>query len=178
MPSASPRTSAFFPVVYAELRRIAAFQLARLPPGQTLQPTALVNEAYLKLAGADDVAWQGPGHFFSAAAQAMREIIVDHARRRSAKKRGSGRPCDPFDTGLNLPSEAMPVDDVLAIDRALSALERDHPRKALVVVMRYFGGLSMDQIAVSLDVTTRTIEREWRLARALLAEALVQDGAR
>lgn len=72
----------------------------------------------------------------------------------------------------------MPVDDVLAIDRALSALERDHPRKALVVVMRYFGGLSMDQIAVSLDVTTRTIEREWRLARALLAEALVQDGAR
>jgi RNA polymerase sigma factor (TIGR02999 family) len=172
-----PRTSEFFPVVYAELRRIAAAQLARLSPGQTLQPTALVHEAYLKLAGSDDAAWNGAGHFFGAAAQAMREIIVDHVRRRSAKKRGEGRATDDLETAFDLAGTEMPVDDVLAIDCALRELEREHPRQANVVVMRYFAGMSVDQIALALKVTTRTVEREWRFARAMLAEALATDRA-
>jgi RNA polymerase sigma factor (TIGR02999 family) len=165
-------TSEYFSAVYAELRRIAVARLARLAPGQTLQPTALVHEAYLKLAGSDDGVWDSSAHFFGAAAQAMREIIVDHVRRRSAKKRGRGVSRDPFESGFELASGALPVDDVLAIDSALRELEREHPRKANVVVMRYFAGMSTEQIAEALEVTTRTVEREWRFARALLAESL------
>lgn len=166
------KTSEIFHVVYAELRKLASSQLARLRPGQTLQPTALVHEAYLKLAGPDDAEWNGRGHFFGAAAQAMREIIVDHVRARVAKKRGGGRAPQQFDSNFDLPREDMPLDDVLAIDRALSTLERDYPRHAQIVVMRYYGGVSMEQIAESLELSTRTVEREWRFARALLAEAL------
>jgi RNA polymerase sigma factor (TIGR02999 family) len=170
-------TSAYFATVYAELRRIAVAQLASLRPGQTLQPTALVHEAYLKLARTDDASWAGPAHFFGAAAQAMREIVVDHVRRRCAAKRGGG--CAPesmADGDFKLADEGFPVEDVLAIDGAIRGLERDHPRKARVVVMRYFAGMSTEQIAVALDVTARTVEREWRFARALLAEALAHGG--
>jgi len=168
-----PTTSEYFTVVYAELRRIAAGELARLRPGQTLQPTALVNEAYMKLAGSEDTNWAGAAHFFGAAAQAMREIIVDHVRRRYALKRGAGQNPEPlFESGCDLTGPGMPADDVLAIDSAIRDLERVHPRKANVVVMRYFAGMSMEQIAATLNITTRTVEREWRFARALLAEAL------
>jgi RNA polymerase sigma factor (TIGR02999 family) len=178
MATEHPRTSDFFALVYDELRQLAAGELARLPLGQSLQPTALVNEAYLKLASSYDGTWNGRGHFFGAAAQAMRQIIVDHVRKKYAKKRGAGHASEAIDEGLELPVETMPVEDVLAIDSALRDLEREHPRKAAVVVMRYFGGMSMDQIAEALEVTTRTIEREWRLARVLLAEALATSGAR
>lgn len=173
-----PRTSQLFPAVYAELRRIAAAQMARLPPGQTLQPTALVHETYMKLAGTGDPSWNGSGHFFGAASQAMREIIVDHVRRRTARKRGGGQRSAPLDVAFEVPCEAAPIDHVLAIDRAICELERQHPRKASVVVMRYFGGMSIEQIANALDVTTRTIERELRFARAVLAESLAADGDR
>jgi RNA polymerase sigma factor (TIGR02999 family) len=173
-----PTTSEYFSIVYDELRRVASAELARLRPGQTLQPTALVNEAYMKLAGPDDASWAGSAHFFGAAAQAMREIVVDHLRRRNALKRGGGRAPEPlFESGCDLTCPAMPIDDVLAVDAAIRELEREHPRKATVVVMRYFAGMSMDQIAAALDVTTRTVEREWRVARALLADALGAGGA-
>jgi len=172
------RTSEFFSAVYAELRRIAVARLAGLSPGQTLQPTALVHEAYLKLAGSDDTVWNNSAHFFGAAAQAMREIIVDHVRRRSAKKRGRAGSCDPHESGFELSSGELPLDDVLAIDSAIRELEREHPRKASVVVMRYFAGMSTAQIAEALEVTTRTVEREWRFARALLAESLAGSAGR
>lgn len=165
------------PAVYAELRRLAGAQMSRLRPGETLQPTALVHEAYLKLVGASDPGWNGRGHFFGAAAQAMREIIVDHVRRKSAGKRGGGRPNEDLDAAFSVCASDLALDDVLAVDAALTRLEAEHPRKAQVVVMRYFGGLSEDEIAEALQVTTRTVEREWRFARAYLHEAL-SGGAR
>ena len=171
------KTSEYFPVAYAELRRIAAAHLARAQPGQTLQPTALVHEAYLKLADGD-ATWSGSGHFFGAAAQAMREIIVDHVRRRTAKKRGGGLRALHLDGAFDFCVDGMPAEDTLAVDRAIQELEREHPRKAAVVVMRYFGGMSTDQIASALDVTSRTVEREWRFARAVLAETLAIGVAR
>jgi RNA polymerase sigma factor (TIGR02999 family) len=108
----------------------------------------------------------------------MREIIVDHVRRRTAKKRGGADRGRHLDVAFDLPGNGMPADDILAVDRAIRKLEREHPRKAAVVVMRYFGGMSTDQIACALDVTTRTVEREWRFARAVLAESLAMGGAR
>jgi RNA polymerase sigma factor (TIGR02999 family) len=160
------------PVVYGELRKLAAAQMARLRPGETLQPTALVHEAYLKLVGQADPGWNGRGHFFGAAAQAMREIIVDHVRRKSAAKRGAGRPNEDLDAAFDVSADGLDLEDVLAVDAALGRLEAEHPRKAKVVVMRYFGGLSEEEIAEALGVTTRTVEREWRFARAYLHEAL------
>lgn len=160
------------PAVYAELRKIAAAQMARLRPGETLQPTALVHEAYLKLVRDADPGWNGRGHFFGAAAQAMREIIVDHVRRKSAAKRGGGRPDEDLEAAFAVNASGLPADDVLAINAALTRLEAEHPRRAKVVVMRYFGGLSENEIAEALEVTTRTVEREWRFARAYLHEAL------
>lgn len=160
--------SELFPIVYNELRRIAAAQMSRLRPGDTLQPTALVHEAYLKLLGSADPAWNGRGHFFAAAAQAMREIIVDHVRRKSAAKRGSGQKGEPLDCAIAVAGDGLGADDVLAINAAISRLEAEHPRKAQVVVMRYFGGLSEHEIAEALGITTRTVEREWRFARAYL----------
>jgi RNA polymerase sigma factor (TIGR02999 family) len=165
------------PVVYGELRKLAAAQLSRLRPGETLQPTALVHEAYLRLVGAADPGWNGRGHFFGAAAQAMRELIVDHVRRRSAAKRGSGRRPAELDAAIDVASGDLGLEDVLAVDAALKRLEAAHPRKAQVVVMRYFGGLSEEEIAEALGVTARTVERDWRFARAFLHEALDQkDG--
>jgi RNA polymerase sigma factor (TIGR02999 family) len=164
--------SALLPVVYGELRKLAAAQMGRLRPGETIQPTALVHEAYLELVGAADPGWSGRGHFFGAAAQAMREIIVDRVRRKSAVKRGGGRPAEELDAAIDVASDALGLEDVLAVDGALAALEREHPRKAQIVVMRFFGGLSTEEIAAALDVTTRTVEREWRFARAFLHEQL------
>jgi RNA polymerase sigma factor (TIGR02999 family) len=163
------------PVVYGELRKLAAAQMARLRPGQTLQPTALVHEAYLKLVGEADPRWNGRGHFFGAAAQAMRELIVDHVRRKAAGKRGGGRAPEPLDAAVaDIAAGAgdLGPEDVLAVDAALERLEAEHPRKAQVAVMRYFGGLSEQEIAEALGVTTRTVEREWRFARAFLHEVL------
>jgi RNA polymerase sigma factor (TIGR02999 family) len=160
------------PLVYAELRKLAAAQMARLRPGQTLQPTALVHEAYLKLVGDADPGWNGRGHFFGAAAQAMRELIVDQVRRRSAAKRGGGQIHAELDAAFEVATAALGADDLLSIDAALTELAREHPRRAEVVVMRYFGGLSEEEIAGALGVTARTVEREWRFARAWLHEQL------
>jgi RNA polymerase sigma factor (TIGR02999 family) len=167
--------SELLPVVYSELRKLAASQMARLRPSETLQPTALVHEAYLKLVGDADPGWNGRGHFFGAAAQAMREIIIDYLRRKSADKRGGGQANEELDAAISVCADDLDVDDVLAVDAALRRLEAEHPRRAQVVVMRYFGGLSENEIATALGVTTRTVEREWRFARAYLHEALSSE---
>ncbi len=161
------------PLVYDELRRLADARLRRTPPGHTLQATALVHEAYLKLVGSSDPGWDHRGHFFAAAAQAMREILVDHARRKGALKRGGDRlrlDADPDD----LPA-ADRAADVLALESALERLEALDPRKARVVVLRFYGGLTHEQIAAVLGTSPRTVEREWRFARSWL-KADMQEG--
>jgi RNA polymerase sigma factor (TIGR02999 family) len=161
------------PLVYGELRKLAAARLARLRPGQTLGPTALVHEVYLALIGKQDPGWKGRGHFFGAAAQAMREILVDAARRKSAKKRGGDLArADPEEAEQAGLAPALPVEDILALDHALTQMKLEHPRKAEIVELRYFGGLSEEEIAAIFEVTPRTIEREWRFARAWLQKAL------
>lgn len=170
-------SAALLAAVYAELRALARVQMGRLRPGDTLQPTALVHEAYLKLmpAGAGpDTHWEGRRHFFGAAAQAMRELIVDHVRRKSAEKRGGGQRPASLDEEADyaLSADGPDTDNILAVDAALQKLERQHPRQAHVVVMRYFGGLTEPEIADSLGITTRTVERDWRFARAWLHAAL------
>jgi len=158
------------PLVYAELRRLAAFHLSKTPPGQTLQPTALVHEAYLKLFHADDVGWDSRGHFFTAAARAMHDILVDQARRKASLKRGGDRrrvEVDPAD----IPFES-PIEDILALHEALERLEREDFRKGQIVMLRYFAGLDRDEVAKLLGVTTRTIDREWRYIVAYLHREL------
>jgi len=172
------RADELFPLLYDELRRLAAAQLARLHVGGTLQPTALVHEAFLKLSGRAELGWEERRHFFATAAQAMRELAIDHARRKRAGKRGGGEPALSLDeTPVELATDGLRTDDILAIDRALEALEREHPRTARVALLRCFGGLSTQEIADVLGVTTRTIEREWRFARAYLHAQLEAYGS-
>ena len=161
------------PLVYAELRRLAVARMAQLPPGQTLQPTALVHEAFLDLVGDADPGWSGKAHFFGAAAQAMREILVDQARRKSRRKRGGDRNREAFRDDIGAMTEfEMPTADMLALDAAMDGLKAEHPRPAEVVMLRYFAGLTMQQIAEVLGTSARTIERDWRFARAWLREEL------
>lgn len=160
------------PLVYADLRRLAASHLSGQRPGQTLQPTALVHEVYLKMVGTADPGWEGRGHFFGVAAIAMREIIVDHARRKGAEKRGSGRKNVPLSAAAEISVAGASLDEALAVDEALKRLETAHPRQARIVLLRYFAGLSEDEIAEALGITTRTVERDWRFARAWLHGAI------
>lgn len=154
------------PLVYDELRGIARAHLARQRAGHTLQPTALVHEAYLRLVGSADPGWNGRGHFFSAAATAMRHILIDAARARGAVKRGGGRERVELDDG-HLPI-ASPVEDLLALDEALKELEQSDARKGQVVLLRYYGGLTHEEIAEILSISVPTVEREWRFARSFL----------
>ncbi len=154
------------PLVYDELRRVARARLARLPAGSTLQATALVHEAYLRLASNRDQQWQGKQHFFAAAARAMRQILVDQARRRGSLKRGGGARRLELDE-LDLAIRPVP-EDIEALDEALTDLEQRDARKAQVVMLHYFGGLTMDETADILGVSVPTVRREWRFTRALL----------
>lgn len=158
------------PVVYQEMRRLAASYLRGERTGHTLQPTALAHEAYLRLVGMRDFNWQGRSHFMGVAARAMRSILVDHARRRRAQKRGGGQTPVPLDATLivagNLP---VAFDD---LDRALIDLARLSERQARVVELRYFGGLTIEETAEVLSISPVTVKRDWAVARAWLYREL------
>jgi RNA polymerase sigma factor (TIGR02999 family) len=158
------------PVVYAELRRIAARQLGRERVGHTLQPTALVHEAYLRLVDQRRVDWQNRAHFFGVAARIMRRILVDHARRHTAGKRGDGAQRISIDDAQDIPAPSeMPV---VTLDEALGRLERVDADLARIVELRAFGGLTIDEAAHVLNVSPSTAKREWRTARAWLNREL------
>jgi RNA polymerase sigma factor (TIGR02999 family) len=171
-----PRASEqLLPLVYDELRRLAAHKLAWERAGQTLQPTALVHEAYLRLTGdGEPPRWDSPGHFFAAAAEAMRRILVENARRRQSKKRGGELSRQDL-TGDTIAAPTVP-EDVLALDEALARLEAAEPRIAKVVKLRYFAGLTLRQAAEVLGISPRTADVDWAYARAwLLAELQPHD---
>ena len=160
--------------LYAELRKLAEARLRRLRPGQTLQPTALVHEAYLRLMKTNEPAWNGRAHFFGAAAQAMRDILVDGARRKLAQKRGGG--AERVEQIVTIADDEagaqLSAEDLLALHEALEKLQQEHPQAAELVLLRYFGGLSMAEIAEMQDVPIRTLERKWTFARTWLKRAL------
>ena len=152
-------------LVYAELRRMAAREMAGAGP-ITLQPTALVHEAYLKLVGKGPETWESRGHFFHAAGRAMRDVLIEEARRKGALKRGgAGR---RIDLELLEVAAQAPAEELLALDEALRSFEREDPRKAEIVQLRFFAGLSAEQTAAVLGMSLRTLEREWRYVRARL----------
>lgn len=156
------------PLAYDELRRIAASKMQSQRAGHTLQPTALVHEAYLRLLGPDGTQskWNSRGHFFVAAAEAMRRILIESIRRKQAIKRGGEFVRTEWDEA-NFETE-VPSKDILAVHEALSSLETSHPELAKVVLMRYFAGMTIEEIADSLEVSQSTIDRHWRAARAWL----------
>lgn len=161
------------PLVYDALRSLAKSRLKKLPPGQTLQPTALVHEAYLRLVGSEDPGWEGRGHFFAAASQAMRDIIVEQARRKMALKRGGGHQRvneEQIEPWISPPSE-----DVLAVDEAVKQLEKEDPRKGQIVNLRYFARMTTAETAKALGISIGTVEREWRYIRAWLEMQLGSD---
>jgi RNA polymerase sigma factor (TIGR02999 family) len=158
------------PLVYEELHKLARVRLARQPPGQTLQPTALVNEVYLRIAGESNVTWEGRQHFFFAAARAMRDILVEQARRKAGPKQGGGRRRQELDEACAVLSP--PSDDVLAIHEALEELEARDSLKAQIVLLRYFTGLTMDETAAVLGLPERTLGRHWRYIRAWMMKRL------
>ena len=153
------------PLVYDELRKLAARRLTREQPGQTVQATALVHEAYIRLVGRDEARrWEGRDHFFAAAAQAMRRILVDNARRKGARKRGGGLERRPLDEV----AAPQPDDELLALDDALQALAAADPVKARLVELRYFAGMTGEQAARVLGISPATADRHWAFAKAWL----------
>jgi RNA polymerase sigma-70 factor, ECF subfamily len=165
-PSAVDR---LLPLVYAELHRLASAYMRRERQDHTLQPTALINEAYLRLAkGNSD--WQNREHFIGVAAQVMRRVLVDHARAHTAKMRGGELRRVELEEGLAISEER--TEEMLAVDEALSRLTEENPRQAKVVELRYFGGLSVEQIAAVLTIGPRSVKRDWALARIWLLNEL------
>jgi RNA polymerase sigma factor (TIGR02999 family) len=163
------------PLVYAELRRLAAHKLAREAPGQTLDATALVHEAYLRLVGKQDVErWDGRGHFFAAAAEAMRRILVENARRKQCPKHGGDR--QRVEADLQMFAAHAPTADLLALDEALTKLARESPARAELVKLRFFAGLTMPEAARVLGVSLATAERYWTYARTWLFAELNEAG--
>jgi RNA polymerase sigma-70 factor, ECF subfamily len=158
---------ALMPEVYAELRALAGSFFKRERPEHTLQPTALVNEAFVRLAGTEELGWENRAHFFAIAARIMRRILTDHARSRKASKRGGGRKRVTLSGLLTPPTDEVPI-DLLALDEAMTRLSDLFPRQGRIVEMRFLGGLDEKETAHVLGVTTRTVQREWRLAKAFL----------
>jgi RNA polymerase sigma-70 factor, ECF subfamily len=160
--------ASLFAIVYDDLRRVAAAALRRERSDHTLQPTALVHEAYLRLAEAPDDGWHNRHHFLATAARAMRRILVDHARSRKAHKRGRGQARVPLDE-VDVASPVVDADlDLVALDEALARLAALDPRQARIVELRFFGGLTVEETAAIVDVSTRTVKREWQVARVWL----------
>jgi len=163
------------PRLYAELRRLATALAAQRGPGQSLTPTALVHEAYLRLVKSEDPGWQGPRHFFGAAARAMREILIEQARHKGRLKRGGGGHRVELAEGLAWIEP--PADDVLALDEAIIQLQAEDARLAEIVMLRYYSGLTVEETAHVLGVSVSTLTRDWRYARAWLAGQLGQAAA-
>ena len=161
------------PLVYDELRKLAAARLALEKPGQTLQPTALVHEAFLRLVDTQRVQrWDSRGHFFAAAAEAMRRILVDLAKQKSSLKRGGGRARVDLNERLSLSPDRDQSDLILEVDEALAALEADNPRQAQLVKLRYFAGMTLDETAQALGMSLATAKRDWTYARVWLFRRL------
>jgi len=158
------------PLLDRELHRIAKYHMAAQPPGHTLQTTALLNEAYLRLIDARRASWHDRTHFLAACSAIMRRILVDHARGRRAAKRGGGAPMASLEEACVMAPE--PDEDIVALDDALRALAKTAPRKARVVELRFFGGLSVEEAATVLGISADSVTRDWRLARAWLAREL------
>lgn len=163
------------PVVYQELRRLAAYYMRRERPGHTLQTSALVNEAYMRLVDYSQMRWQSRAHFFAVAAQAMRRILVEHARKRHFAKRGGGAIKVSFDEAAIVSQEQ--ASELVALDDALTSLEAMDQRKARIVELRYIGGLNIEETAEVLAISPATVQREWRAAKAWLYRA-IKEGAR
>ena len=158
------------PLVYGELRKLAAARMAQEAPGQTLQATALVHEAWLKLAGSDRQKWRGRAHFFGAAAEAMRRILIDKARRKASQKRGGDQPPEELhESRIEL---RAPSAEILAVHDALDALAAEDRMAAEVVKLRYFVGMTIPEIADALGLAPRTADRHWAFARAWLKQAI------
>ncbi len=165
---------ALFPLVYGELRQVASARMAKLPPGHTLRPTELVHEAYLRVQDAAGPSFEGKAHFFFAASRAMRDILVEDARRKSADKRGGGRrrvPLEQADLAVEPPDG-----DVLGVSAALEKLERVDTDHANLVLLRYFSGFSVPEIARILETSVSSVERQWRFVRAWLQNELERGG--
>ena len=167
----APSLDALMPLVYAELRRLAAHYLKGERPGQTLQPTALVNEAYLKLLKDRPERWQNRAHFCAIAAFAMRQILIERARARDALKRGGGQPRVTFNEGLPAAAPEQSV-DLLALNSARERLAELDAGQARIVELRYFGGLSIEETAEAMGISPATVKRHWAVARAWLAKEL------
>lgn len=163
-------TSELLPLVYDELRRLARARMARERPGQTLTPTALVHEAYLRLIGDEDLPWQNRAHFFAAAAEAMRRILIERARRVSRHKHGGGMWRVTLDE--QVVGEQPAAEEILALHDALSRLERQDVEMAVVVKLHQFAGLSLEETAATLGLSDRTVSRRWTAARAWLRREL------
>ncbi|UCC99332.1 MAG: sigma-70 family RNA polymerase sigma factor [Phycisphaerales bacterium] len=162
------------PLVYEQLRRLAARKMSQEPPGQTLQATALVHEAYIRLVGSEDPNWSGRTHFFAAAAEAMRRILIDNARRKQRLKRGGEQqrvPLEDAAVAIEGPSE-----DILGLDEALTKLAIEDPVKADLVKLRYFAGLTIEQAAQMLGISRATADRYWSYARAWLFDEISRSG--
>ncbi len=156
-----------FPVIYDELRRLARGYMSRETPGHTLQPTALVHEAYLKLVDQTRADWKGKTHFYAVGAKVMRRLLVDHARERGALKRGAGWQSVTLSEALDpLGEEPLDPERLLDLESALEKLAEIDEREARVVTLRFFGGLTVEQVAEVLGVSKRTVESDWRHARA------------
>lgn len=154
------------PLVYEELRRLAAYKMSQIPPGQTLQPTALVHEAYLRLVNIPGHEWKGRDHFFRTAAEAMRRILIDNARRKACEKHGGGRTKVDLDS-VDLAVNATP-DNLLLVNDALEQLQQHDPVKAELIKLRFFVGMTLEEAAAILGFTERTAKRYWVHARAWL----------
>jgi len=163
------------PLVYEELRVLARARMREVPPGQTLEPTALVHEAWVRIADRRPDGWANRAEFFHAAARAMRDIIVEDARRKGSLKRGGDRRRVVLDEVWELAVES-PTDDVVALDEAISILSEEHPSAAEVVNLRFFAGLTVDEVAAVRGASASTVEREWRFARAWLRGKLGERG--
>jgi len=162
------------PMVYAELRKLARRHMARESPDHTLQTSSLINETYLKLVDQQNVQWQNRAHFFAVAAQVMRHILIDHARRHRYQKRGAGAPKISFDETTGLSDERAA--ELVSLDDALTALAEIDARKSRIIELRFFGGLSVEETAEIMKISPVTVSREWRAARAWLRREMATGG--